>query len=146
MKTLSRKSGLSLVEIVISTTVMVLLFLPLFSVFSSSFKLTGSGANLNQATILANNLMSAVKAVHFKNPYDFGKLAGQNLMTANPDLQNIGITGTSADFQTFPGVTTIHDPDLESCFHQVNIDVKWKSIASGKERNYRLSTVLDCVQ
>lgn len=89
--------------------------------------------------------MSALKALHFKNPYDFGKLAGQNLLTTNPDLLKLGTLDSSGNFQAIPEVNTIHDPDLESCFHQVNVDVKWKSVASGKEINYRLSTVLDCV-
>ncbi|MBT3783370.1 hypothetical protein HOF92_00255 [bacterium] len=142
MRRIDSYSGVTMLEILIAVTVITICFIPVFSIFSMSHRMSASGKNLNRVVRLANNLMSGLKSLDASALPILDERSDDQL-PGSLDLETLGISKSPSGFRRYLTISKVEDALLGADFHQIFVDVKWISSVSDKELVYRLSTVVE---
>ena len=143
MKLINRSAGITLIEILFATILLGLCFYPIFALFKLSHGMGSSGKKLNQATRLANNLMSGVKTVDPKTlkSLTLHSAPDENLVD-HLALESLGVQKAPEGFNRFLTLEHFEDSVSRAKFKRIHVDVKWLSSFSKQELSYRLSTLM----
>lgn len=139
--TRARRSGLTLLEVLLSVTVVALLGVPLFQLFTTSKKMGVSGRDRLLAMSLASSYVSGLSELPLESLEEVER-SEDGAIRGNLTLARLGVPPPPAGFRRTVSVLRLALGGPDPLHWQVTVTIEWKSSVSGELLAYSLARLL----
>lgn len=137
-----RKTGFTIVEILIALFILQLFIAPIYLVFSGSKQTMNRAREISIASELASSMLTSIRSVDIKLLKN--QKLEQDISLTNPySLNSLMISQTPKNFSRFMEVKKVDITGREGGpFFMVSVNVSWKKPSMGKKLTYSACALL----